>query len=347
MEDIKLTQYSKGSGCGCKISPATLKEILETSCEDLPVDPRLWVGNESHDDAAVMQWDGDEGLISTTDFFMPMVDDPYAFGKIAAANALSDVYAMGGSPMMALAILGWPIDRLPTAHARQVMEGARLVCRLAGVPLAGGHSIESAEPIFGLAVSGRVHQTHLKRNNTAKEGDFLYLTKPLGAGIISAAVKRGQLDDPSHLDVAIAYMSTLNKIGEAFGKMEGVHAMTDVTGFGLAGHLLEVCEGSGLSAELSIETVPVYPFLNAYIARHIYPDMTMKNYSYYASRISTLSLPQLMLLCDPQTSGGILISVAEGAKAEVEACMNDFGLGAFAHPIGRITARSEKVIHVS
>lgn len=346
MEDIKLTQYSKGSGCGCKISPATLKEILHTS-DDLPVDPRLWVGNESHDDAAVLQWSGEEGLIATTDFFMPMVDDPTAFGKIAAANALSDVYAMGGSPMMTLAILGWPVDRLPTSHARQVLEGARFVCRLAGVPLAGGHSIESAEPIFGLAVSGRVHRTHLKRNNTAKEGDFLYLTKPLGAGIISAAVKRGQLDDPSHLEVAIAYMSSLNKIGEAFGKMNGVHAMTDVTGFGLAGHLLEVCEGSGLSAELSIETVPVYPFLNSYIARHIYPDMTMKNYSYYASRISTLSLPQLMLLCDPQTSGGILISVAEGAKAEVEACMHDFGLGAFARPIGRITTRSEKVIHVS
>jgi selenide,water dikinase len=249
--------------------------------------------------------------------------------------------------MMALAILGWPVDRLPTSHARQVLEGARFVCRLAGVPLAGGHSIESAEPIFGLAVSGRVDRKHLKRNNTAKEGDFLYLTKPLGAGIISAAVKRGQLDDQSHLDVAIAYMSSLNKIGEAFGKMDGVHAMTDVTGFGLAGHLLEVCEGSGLSAELSIETVPVYPFLNSYIARHIYPDMTMKNYSYYASRISALSLPQLMLLCDPQTSGGILISVAEGAKAEVEACMNDFGLGAFARPIGRMTALSEKVIHVS
>jgi selenide,water dikinase len=346
MEDIKLTQYSKGSGCGCKISPATLKEILQTS-DDLPVDPRLWVGNESHDDAAVLQWSGEEGLIATTDFFMPMVDDPTAFGKIAAANALSDVYAMGGSPLMALAILGWPVDRLPTSHARQVLEGARFVCRLAGVPLAGGHSIESAEPIFGLAVSGRVHRTHLKRNNTAKEGDFLYLTKPLGAGIISAAVKRGQLDDPSHLDVAIAYMSSLNKIGEAFGKMNGVHAMTDVTGFGLAGHLLEVCEGSGLSAELSIETVPVYPFLNSYIARHIYPDMTMKNYSYYASHISTLGLPQLMLLCDPQTSGGILISVAEGAKAEVEACMHDFGLGAFARPIGRMTTRSEKVIHVS
>lgn len=346
MEDIKLTHYSKGSGCGCKISPATLKEILQTS-DDLPVDPRLWVGNESHDDAAVLQWSGEEGLIATTDFFMPMVDDPTAFGKIAAANALSDVYAMGGSPLMALAILGWPVDRLPTSHARQVLEGARFVCRLAGVPLAGGHSIESAEPIFGLAVSGRVDRKHLKRNNTAKEGDFLYLTKPLGAGIISAAFKRGQLDDPSHLDVAIAYMSSLNKIGEAFGRMDGVHAMTDVTGFGLAGHLLEVCEGSGLSAELSIETVPVYPFLNSYIARHIYPDMTMKNYSYYASRISTLSLPQLMLLCDPQTSGGILISVAEEAKAEVEACMHDFGLGAFARPIGRMTALSEKVIQVS
>jgi selenide,water dikinase len=346
LEDIKLTQYSKGSGCGCKISPATLKEILETSCEELPVDPRLWVGNESHDDAAVMQWDGDEGLISTTDFFMPMVDDPYAFGKIAAANALSDVYAMGGSPMMALAILGWPIDKLPTAQARQVMEGARMVCRLAGVPLAGGHSIESAEPIFGLAVSGRVHRDALKRNNTAQAGDALYITKPLGAGIVSAAVKRGQLDDPTHMEVMISYMSTLNKIGEAFGKIQGVHAMTDVTGFGLAGHLLEICEGSGLGAEIQVDHIPVYPFLNGYIARHIYPDMTMKNYSHYASKLSTLSLPQLMLLCDPQTSGGILVSVAPDAQQEVEACMNDFGVGAFAHPIGTITLRGEKVIQV-
>lgn len=345
MEECKLTQYSKGSGCGCKISPATLKEILNTG-DELPADPRLWVGNESHDDAAVLQWSGDEGLIATTDFFMPMVDDAFAFGKIAAANALSDVYAMGGTPLMALAILGWPIDRIPVSQAQQVMEGARLVCRMAGVPLAGGHSIESAEPIFGLAVNGRVHKTHLKRNNTAQPGDLLYLTKPLGAGIISAALKRGQLDDATHLDALVAYMSALNKIGEAFGKMSGVHAMTDVTGFGLAGHLLEMCEGSGLSAEVRVNDLPVYPFLQAYIARHIYPDMTMKNYSHYASKISTMSLPQLMLMCDPQTSGGILISVAESAKSEIERCMHDFGLGAFAKPIGRMTAPADKLIQV-
>jgi selenide,water dikinase len=345
MEEFKLTQYSKGSGCGCKISPATLKEILQT-CDELPSDPRLWVGNESHDDAAVLQWSGEEGLIATTDFFMPMVDDPFSFGKIAAANALSDVYAMGGTPLMALAILGWPIDRIPVSQAQQVMEGARLVCRMAGVPLAGGHSIESAEPIFGLAVSGRILRQHLKRNNTAKAGDLLYLTKPLGAGIISAALKRGQLDDTSHLDTLISYMSALNKIGESFGKMSGVHAMTDVTGFGLAGHLLEMCEGSGLSAEIHVRDIPVYPFLNSYIGRHIYPDMTMKNYSHYASKISNLSLPQLMLLCDPQTSGGILISVSAESKSMVEAAMQDFGLGAFARPIGTMTASSDKLIQV-
>jgi selenide,water dikinase len=345
MEEIKLTQYSKGSGCGCKISPATLKEILHTN-EEFPSDPRLWVGNESNDDAAVIEWNGNEGLIATTDFFMPMVDDPFAFGKIAAANALSDVYAMGGSPLMALAILGWPIDKLPVAHAQQVLEGARLVCRMAGVPLAGGHSIESAEPIFGLAVSGRIERSQLKRNNTAQAGDWLYLTKPLGAGIISAALKRGQLDDPAHIDAVVAYMSALNKIGEAFGRISGVHAMTDVTGFGFAGHLLELCEGSGLSAEVLMDELPVYPFLNDYIARHIYPDMTMKNYSYYAAKISTLSLPQLLLLCDPQTSGGILVSVAESSRHEVEACMHDFGLSAFAKPIGKMTTLGEKVITV-
>ena len=344
-EQIKLTQYSKGSGCGCKISPSVLKDILE--CADvLPTDVRLWVGNETADDAAVMQWNGDEGLIATTDFFMPMVDDPYTFGKIAAANALSDVYAMGGSPMMALAILGWPIEKLPASQAREVLEGARFICRLAGIPLAGGHSIESAEPIFGLAVNGRVTKKNLLRNNGAQVGDVLYLTKPLGAGIISAAMKRGKLLDESHLETCVSYMSTLNKIGENIADQVEVHALTDVTGFGLAGHLLEICEASGLSAKIDFTSLPVYPFLDEYVAAHIYPDMTMKNYSHYASKIDQLTLPQLMVMCDPQTSGGLLLAVPQRAASSLEQRMYEFGCGAFARPIGVMKERGEKMLSV-
>jgi len=344
-EPIKLTQHSKGSGCGCKISPSVLKDILE--CSDvLPTDERLWVGNETADDAAVMQWSGAEGLIATTDFFMPMVDDAYSFGKIAAANALSDVYAMGGSPMMALAILGWPIEKLPASKAREVLEGARFICRMAGIPLAGGHSIESAEPIFGLAVNGRVTKSNLVRNSSARVGDMLYLTKPLGNGIVTAAMKRGQLQDDSHLEACVSYMSTLNKLGEKLAETVEVHAMTDVTGFGLAGHLLEMCEGSGLSAQIDFASVPVYPFLDSYVAAHIYPDMTMKNYAHYASNINQLTLPQLLVMCDPQTSGGLLIAVPEEAASSLEQRMHEFGLGAFARPIGVMKERGEKMVSV-
>jgi len=333
MEDIKLTQYSKGSGCGCQISPSVLKDIIECS-EAFPPDSRLWVGSETADDAAVMEWSGDEGLIATTDFFMPMVDDAYSFGKIAAANSLSDVYAMGGTPMMALAILGWPIDKIPPARAREVLEGARYICRMAGIPLAGGHSIESAEPIFGLAVNGRVARKNLLRNNGARAGDVLYMTKPLGVGIVTAAMKRGQLVDSTHLDACISYMSTLNKFGESLASELEVHAMTDVTGFGFAGHLLEMCEGSNLSATIDFSALPVYPFLDSYLSAHIYPDMTMKNYSYYASKMEQLSLQQILVMCDPQTSGGLLIAVPEQSCAALESRMRDFGLDAFAQRVG-------------
>jgi selenide,water dikinase len=345
MIEYKLTQYSKGSGCGCKISPTVLKEILHTN-DEFPPHQQLWVGNEYHDDAAVLAWNEEEGLISTTDFFMPMVDDAYTFGKIAAANALSDVYAMGGSPMMALAILGWPIEKLPASLAAQVMEGARYVCRLAGVPLAGGHSIESTEPIFGLSVNGRVAKNNLIRNGGARAGDLLYLTKPLGAGIVSAAMKRGQLLEQAHLDTSVTYMSTLNKIGEQIASHAEVHAMTDVTGFGLAGHLIEMCEASDLSAQLDFSSLPVYPFLDSYVAAHIYPDMTMKNYSHYASKIEQLSLPQLLVMCDPQTSGGLLIAVPPSGATALEQRMHDFGCGAFARPIGMMKEREDKRIVV-
>lgn len=343
MEEIRLTQFSKGSGCGCKLSPSALKEILHTQ-EVFPADNRLWVGSETNDDAAVYAWNESEGLISTTDFFMPMVDDAYTFGKIAAANALSDVYAMGGKPMMALAILGWPIEKIPAAHAAQVLEGARFICRLAGIPLAGGHSIESTEPIFGLSVNGAVQKEGLIRNSGAREGDLLYLTKPLGAGIITAAMKRGKLEDLSHLEACVSYMSTLNKLGEDLASHVEVHAMTDVTGFGFAGHLLEMCDSSGLTARVDFTSLPVYPFLDGYVSAHIYPDMTMKNYSHYAAKIEQLSLPQLMVMCDPQTSGGLLIAVPPQAAASLEQRMHDFGCGAFSRPVGVMVEREEKFI---
>ena len=345
MEPVKLTQYSKGSGCGCKISPAVLKEILHTS-DELPQDDRLWVGSETHDDAAVYAWNNEEGLISTTDFFMPMVDDAYTFGKIAAANALSDVYAMGGSPMMALAILGWPIDKLPASTASEVMEGARFLCKMAGIPLAGGHSIESTEPIFGLSVNGRIRKNELLRNSGAQVGDVLYLTKPLGVGVVTAAMKRGQLRDAAHLEACVSYMSTLNKIGEHIASHVEVHAMTDVTGFGFAGHCLEMCEASGLTARIDFNALPVYPFLEEYLAAHIYPDMTMKNYSHYASKIAQLSLSQLLVMCDPQTSGGLLIAVPPHAASALEQRMGDFGCGAFAHAVGVMVEREEKSVVV-
>jgi selenide,water dikinase len=308
MEEIKLTQYSHGAGCGCKISPAVLDKILHTTVPAV-TDSRLLVGNDKRDDAAVFDLGNGSGLISTTDFFMPIVDDPYDFGRIASANAISDVYAMGGKPVMAIAILGWPINKLPAEVAQKVLEGARSVCAEAGIVLAGGHSIDCPEPVFGLSVNGLVDISCLKQNSTATEGCRLYLTKALGVGILSTAQKRGILK-PEDAIIALNSMTTLNKLGEMFGKLPGVKAMTDVTGFGLLGHLAEMCEGSGLSAVIEFEKVPVIPSVRHYLDQNCFPGGTERNWSSYGHKVHDLTSYQRFVLADPQTSGGLLVAVS-------------------------------------
>lgn len=307
MNEIKLTQYSHGAGCGCKIAPAVLDKILHSDFKSAAFS-KLLVGNESKDDAAVYELDNGSCLISTTDFFMPIVDDAFDFGMIASVNAISDVYAMGGNPIMAIAILGWPVDKLPTALAQQVLDGAREICSAANIPLAGGHSIDSPEPIFGLAVTGTIQKENLKKNNTAQPGDLLYLTKPLGVGIITTAHKRG-LAESDDIAEAVRTMTQLNLLGAEFGKLKYVHAMTDITGFGLLGHLIEVCEGSKLSAELNYAAVPLIHNLQAYLSKYIYPDNTMRNWQGYEKKVKGIGSESLLTLCDPQTSGGLLVCV--------------------------------------
>ena len=346
--EIKLTQYSRGAGCGCKIAPAVLEEILKTNVPQ-PFNGNLLVGNNTNDDAAAYDMGDGTALIATTDFFMPIVDDAYDFGRIAAANAISDVYAMGGRPLMAIAILGWPIERLSPVLAQRVLEGARAVCTEAGIPLAGGHSIDSTEPIFGLAVNGLCSIADLKRNNTAKEGDLLFLTKPLGTGILSTAQKRGVLKE-EHNEMLTAQLIQLNKVGAALGKIPGVHAMTDVTGFGLAGHLIEMAEGSGLSAELYYSQVPVMEGVKEYLAQRIVPDATYRNWNAYNSKISFGQGVDVMeafsLLPDPQTNGGVLIAVDKGSESEVIALLTKHELVAFIVPVGKMVKKEEKVIIV-
>jgi selenide,water dikinase len=305
-ESIRLTQFAHGAGCGCKVSPAVLREIIGDA-HSTPF-PGLLVGNDTADDAAVMDLGNGRAIISTTDFFMPIVDDAHSFGAIASANAISDIYAMGGRPLMAIAILGWPVDKLPAAVAAEVLNGARAICAEAQIPLAGGHTIDSPEPIFGLAVTGEVEVQHLKRNSTARAGHLIYLTKPLGAGIITTAAKRAQADAPD-VQQAVAQMCRLNSVGYPLGHLQGVSAMTDVTGFGLLGHLIEMCEGAGISARIRSANVPLLPGLDTYIDRFIYPDMTMRNFQAYGHKVSTLNARQLFTLCDPQTSGGLLVAV--------------------------------------
>jgi selenide, water dikinase len=307
MEKIRLTQFSHGAGCGCKISPGVLDKILHSDIPKVNF-PSLLVGNESKDDAAVFDLGDGHCILSTTDFFMPIVDDPETFGAIASVNAISDVYAMGGEPMMAIAILGWPIDKISPDVAKDVLEGSRKVCQEAGIPLAGGHSIDCPEPVFGLAVTGKVRVENLKRNDTAKEGSALYLTKPLGIGIITTAQKKGIVDD-AHYRAAVDSMLTLNKFGSELGKQPYVNALTDVTGFGLLGHLCEMCEGSGLSARINFPSVPKFDFLSAYIDKKSIPGGTTRNWTSYGHKIKIHTEAQKIILADPQTSGGLLISV--------------------------------------
>ncbi len=341
-QTVRLTQFSHGSGCGCKIAPSVLRQILGDDASS-EVFPDLLVGNSTSDDAAVMRIDADRAIISTTDFFMPIVDDPFDFGGIAATNAVSDIYAMGGRPLMAVAILGWPVDRLPPQVAAQVLAGARAACAGAGIPLAGGHSIDSPEPIFGLAVTGMVEQRHIKANSTALEGDVLYLTKPLGIGVLTTAEKRGVLRDEEK-GVATALMLQLNSVGEKLGGLEAVTAMTDVTGFGLLGHLIEMCEGAGLSAEIDYVDVPLINGLKHYLDSFIYPDMTMRNFQSYGAKVSTLTGPQLFTLCDPQTSGGLLVAVRASEVAHFESLCQASEVSSWR--IGRMVGKSDKVVVV-
>ena len=347
-DSIKLTQYSHGAGCGCKISPKMLDEILQSNIT-IPDNDLLLVGNHSKDDAAVYDLGNGTALISTTDFFMPIVDDAFDFGRIASANSISDVYAMGGKPIMALAILGWPVEKLPPELAQKVIEGGRNICKKAGIPLAGGHSIDSPEPIFGLAVSGIIPVSNLKKNNTAEEGDLLFLTKPLGSGILSTAIKRGLLKE-EHLLAMIEQLSTLNKIGEELGKIKAVTAMTDVTGFGLLGHLIEMTEGSGLSSEIYYSKIPVMEGVIEYISQRISPDATFRNWNSYSDKVKFekgVNVAEgFTLLPDPQTNGGLLFSVKKESLNEIIALLKEFDLEKFSDPVGKILPKEEKSIIV-
>jgi len=340
--EFKLTKYSHGAGCGCKISPKALTTILQSNTPQI-VSDKLIVGNDTRDDAAVYDLGNGTGIISTTDFFLPIVDDPFTFGKIAATNAISDIYAMGGSPIMAIAILGWPVDKLPTEVANKVIEGGREVCTQAGITLAGGHSIDNPEPLFGLAVTGIVDLDKLKRNNTAKVGCKLYITKPLGVGVLSTAQKQGKLQ-VEHEHIAPESMMKLNSIGEELAKISGVSALTDVTGFGLLGHLIEICEGSNISAKINYNKIPVFEPTMEYIKQGCIPGGTHRNWDSYGNKVSIVNNEMRFVLCDPQTSGGLLIAVNNESEQEVVELLKRKEL--YYEPIGELIPKSEMIVFI-
>lgn len=342
MEPIRLTQYSHGAGCGCKISPAVLDTMLHSNLPKASF-PALLVGNESKDDAAVYDLGDGTCIISTTDFFMPIVDDPATFGAIASVNAISDVYAMGGEPFMAIAILGWPVNKVPAEIAQAVLEGSRQVCAQAGIPLAGGHSIDCPEPVFGLAVTGKVKREHLKCNDTARVGSRLYLTKPLGIGLITTAQKKGMVL-PQHYEQAVQSMLKLNAFGAVVGTLPYVSALTDVTGFGLLGHLCEVCDGSNLTAEINFDDVPKFDFVEHYIQQKTMPGGTTRNWDSYGHKITPLSDEQKAILADPQTSGGLLVVVDEALASAFEQVALQYGYALRA--FGKLVPRSNWSVEV-
>ena len=334
---MKLTQFSPGAGCGCKIAPAVLQQILHTS-EPLPTFPNLLVGNEHNEDAAVFAIGGGKAVVSTTDFFTPIVDDPYDFGRIAAANAISDIYAMGGTPLMAIAILCWPLEKLSAQEAAKVVNGARAVCTQAGIPLAGGHSINGSDPIFGLAVTGLVATDQFKKNSSAQEGSILFLTKPIGIGLVTTGEKFG-LSTESQRSVALQLMTRLNSAGKTFAQIPGVCAMTDVTGFGLMGHCIEMAQGSGLHAEINFDRVPRIEGVELLIKQECIPGGTHRNYQSYGHNISPINEFQKALLCDPQTNGGLLVAALPQAVQQLRdaARHTDTPL----YQIGRMAAPSQ------
>ncbi|USX25043.1 selenide, water dikinase SelD [Oxalobacteraceae bacterium OTU3CINTB1] len=340
---IKLTSFSHGGGCGCKIAPGVLSEILKNST-GFPVPKELMVGIETADDAAVYKLNDEQALIATTDFFMPIVDDPFDFGRIAATNAISDVYAMGGTPIMALALVGMPINKLPIETIGQIIKGGESICAEAGIPIAGGHTIDSVEPIYGLVVLGLVHPSKVKRNADAKAGDVLVLGKPLGVGVLSAALKKDKLDAEGY-KAMIANTTKLNKPGKALSEMAGVHALTDVTGFGLLGHLLELARGAKLEAHLEMAKIPLLPGVEQLAHDGYFTGASGRNWDAYGKDVELgtgVSQAQHMLLTDPQTSGGLLVSCDAGSVEEVLALFRREGFGEAA-VIGRMAEGAARV----
>lgn len=311
-EEYKLTSYAKGAGCGCKIAPSVLEKILQENRTTNINQANLLVGNTTNDDAAVYDIGNGQALLVTADFFMPIVDDAYTFGKIAAANAISDVYAMGGRPITAIALLGWPIDKLPAELAAKVMEGAKEICKEAGIVISGGHTIDSAEPFFGLSVNGIIDLNKIKRNSTAKVGDILVMTKSLGVGILATAQKREKLN-ANDQEILHRSLTELNSIGARIAEFDGVHAMTDITGFGIMGHLIEMAEGSGLSAELNFSKLPILKEVYPYMDQNILPDATYRNWNAYSPKTkidpNVDQKNSFMTLPDPQTNGGLLMAI--------------------------------------
>jgi selenide, water dikinase len=349
LEPVRLTQFSHGGGCGCKIAPGLLREILARAPQGI-VPPELLVGTETSDDAAVYRLNDEQALVATTDFFTPIVDDPRDFGRIAATNAISDVYAMGATPILALAVVGMPIAKLAPEVIGAVLEGGASVCREAGIPIAGGHSIDVLEPIYGLVALGIAHPKRIRRNADAQAGDVLVLGKPLGVGVLSAALKKGALDAAGYAEM-VAITTQLNRVGPALAAIDEVHAITDVTGFGLAGHALEVARGSGLDALIDWPAVPLVERAAAFAREGVVTGASGRNWAGYGAEVQgadALQAWQRALLTDPQTSGGLLVSCAPGALERVLAVFREAGFGRAA-AIGRVAERAgaQAVLRVS
>ncbi|MBI3234231.1 MAG: selenide, water dikinase SelD [Bacteroidetes bacterium] len=340
----RLTQMTKGSGCGCKIAPALLDQILKLTNRQPQFD-KLIAGFETKDDAAIYAFDSENYMISTVDFFTPVVDDPFQFGRVAAANAISDIYAMGGKPLMANAVLGFPSEKLSNEIISQILNGGIEVCNEAGIPLAGGHSIENPEPFFGLSVTGMVKSNHLKKNIGAKKGDILYITKPLGIGVMNTAIKRA-LASEAHITEHIVNMSKLNKEGFLFGTLPYIHAMTDITGFSLLGHLIEMTEGSGVSAQVYAGEVPMYDFIDEYLKQNCLPDNTYRNWNSYEKKVNGLNeMKMFQILNDPQTNGGLMVSVDSNFETEFNQIVQQQNISCFR--IGKIIEEDSFRIYIA
>jgi len=343
--NLRLTQFSHGGGCGCKVAPALLREILAKAARGV-VPPELMVGIETADDAAVYRINETQAIVATTDFFMPIVDDPFDFGAIAATNAISDVYAMGATPLFALALVGMPVNNLPVETIRRVLDGGESICAKAGIPIAGGHTIDSVEPIYGLVAIGIVDPRQLRRNVGARPGDALILGKPLGIGIYSAALKRGQLPE-AYYAAMLRSTTQLNTPGIALGRLPSVHALTDVTGFGLLGHVLEMCRGSALGAELEFDALPLHPGVVALARDGIATGASERNWAGYGAEVTLRDEDPVarVLLTDPQTSGGLLVACAPDAVDSVLAVFRAEGfehaarIGQFVAGPARVTVR--------